>query len=417
MIWTFFSAETISYTSSKSSSSKAVFNISGVSGVLFDGKKTRDYNDDRDPIMPVDAREMITNFRTYNLPTSMAKCKQWAVVTTIHSVTEAVRNIADKPDWCLVVVPDVKTPRQDYYNLNCFYFNEALQAMIFPDMAELIPKNHFGRKNLGYIFAYAMGAERVWDFDDDNDGVIDLDQVYKDGFEAPCRQKGILFNPYKHFGVNEDFCWPRGFPLNHIQDGNVTPSTCQQDINDSDVYVYQSLADMQPDVDGIYRLTKKTPFDFSVPNPRSIIIPSNVYTPFNAQATMWNNAGLQLLFLPCSIHGRVSDIYRSYFTQYIMNHGNPGKRLVFTKPYVVQDRNAHNYLADFNAELPLYERTSVLLEYLSTRPYNYKKSSIRNLLDLYIDLYERDYLEELDITLIKNWTAWIEVISRDNKLF
>ena len=164
---------------------------------------------------------------------------------------------------------------------------------------------------------------------------------------------------------------------------------------------------MQPDVDGIYRLTRETPFDFTVPNPKSIVVPHGVYVPFNAQATLWNKFGLPFLYLPCSVHGRVSDIYRSYFTEYIVHNEGSEKKLVFTKPYVVQDRNVHNYLADFNAEYPLYERAGALIEYLVQREYDHTSSTVENLLSLYTDLYERGYVEELDVMLMERWTGWI----------
>lgn len=32
-----------------------------------------------------------------------------------------------------------------------------------------------------------------------------------------------------------------------------------------------------------------------------------------------------------------------------------GKLVAFSRPWVDQYRNAHNYLADFNSELPLYQ--------------------------------------------------------------
>ena len=164
---------------------------------------------------------------------------------------------------------------------------------------------------------------------------------------------------------------------------------------------------MQPDVDGIYRLTRKTPFDFTVPDPKSIVVPQNVYVPFNAQATLWNKFGLLFLYLPCTVHGRVSDIWRSYFTEHIIHNEGSGKKLVFTKPYVVQDRNVHNYLADFNAEQPLYQRATALVDYLSNRDYDKQSSMAENLLSLYVDLYERGYIEELDVTMMKRWSGWI----------
>jgi len=385
--------------------------ISGLSGLLFKGEKIRTYQvPSADTYGKHNHRQLIQEFRKNFLPNSLRWCQQWAVVTTIFKAGDAVRNLAKNSEWCLVVVPDVKSQSEEQYNVPCFYFKESLQEKIFPVLTKLIPKNHFGRKNLGFLLAYTMGAERVWDFDDDNDGMIDLQQVHKDGFLTPCKRDSTSFNPYKHFGTDESFSWPRGLPLNLIQDPATFPTLCSTNVDDSDVFAYQSLANLQPDVDGIYRLTRKTPFDFLVPNPKSIVVPTNVYTPFNAQATLWNRFGFPLLFLPCSVHARVSDIWRSYFTQHIVHNEGSAKKLVFTKPYVVQDRNVHNYLADFNAELPLYEQATALVEYLSTREYEKKLSLLENILKLYIDLYERGYLEELDVKIMHRWSAWMTAV-------
>lgn len=37
----------------------------------------------------------------------------------------------------------------------------------FP-LVKALPWNHFGRKNIGYLYAILHGATTVWDFDDDN---------------------------------------------------------------------------------------------------------------------------------------------------------------------------------------------------------------------------------------------------------
>ena len=37
----------------------------------------------------------------------------------------------------------------------------------FP-VVKALPWNHFGRKNIGYLYAILHGATTVWDFDDDN---------------------------------------------------------------------------------------------------------------------------------------------------------------------------------------------------------------------------------------------------------
>ena len=82
----------------------------------------------------------------------------------------------------------------------------------------------------------------------------------------------------------------------------------------SDIGVVQSAADHDPDVDGIYRLTQELPFYFGKPSEtKPILIPERSLTPFNAQACLFKKSAFFMLFLPISVHGRVSDIWRSYF--------------------------------------------------------------------------------------------------------
>lgn len=55
----------------------------------------------------------------------------------------------------------------------------------------------------------------------------------------------------------------------------------------SGVAIVQSLADNEPDVDGIYRLTRDTPFNFSASARRTLVMPRGRLAPFNAQATLF----------------------------------------------------------------------------------------------------------------------------------
>ena len=71
------------------------------------------------------------------------------------------------------------------------------------------------------------------------------------------------------------------------------------------------------------------------------------------------------------------------------------------RPLVVQDRNPHSYLADFQAELPLYSKTSKLTEFLQkNQDFKSLPESIEN---LWIQLYERGYIEYEDVLHIQNW--------------
>ena len=87
------------------------------------------------------------------------------------------------------------------------------------------------------------------------------------------------FNPYPLLGAPSWPCWPRGLPLNKIRDeplfddrvnGNTLFDKEKKNNNGgkrTNFAVLQSLADLQPDVDAIYRIVKKTPFYFLRPEP------------------------------------------------------------------------------------------------------------------------------------------------------
>ena len=78
-----------------------------------------------------------------------------------------------------------------------------------------------------------------------------------------------MFNPYPMLGAPSIPCWPRGLPLQNTKE-EVVSTGRYVDKNDSQKVqfaVLQSLADVQPDVDAIYRLTKNTPFQFKRPEP------------------------------------------------------------------------------------------------------------------------------------------------------
>lgn len=52
--------------------------------------------------------------------------------------------------------------------LKIHYLSVEEQQQILIPFAAHLPWNSFGRKNLGYLYAIAHGAEVMFDFDDDN---------------------------------------------------------------------------------------------------------------------------------------------------------------------------------------------------------------------------------------------------------
>lgn len=106
----------------------------------------------------------------------------------------------------------------------------------------------------------------------------------------------VVHNPYKCFGGPANV-WPRGFPLDSIN--NVDSTRCDlrfvgdvEDLKSKPLGVIQSLANHDPDVDAVYRLTYPPgglPFDFLAPQTSEEwdtslkIVPPKAFTPYNAQ--------------------------------------------------------------------------------------------------------------------------------------
>ncbi|XP_060071688.1 uncharacterized protein LOC132551553 [Ylistrum balloti] len=384
--------------------------IGSVTGSLFSGGIVR-------TLLPTS----ITNkYKYLAMLDKMPECNNWAVVTTIHSPSKAVKTIASLSNWCLVIVADNLTPLEGTY-LQGLGFDKARnrikylsvkeQSKLYPLLSEIIPNNHFGRKNIGYMYAIHHKAKHIWDFDDDNNGMIKLnDFKMKTHFHYVTVCKGvenILLNPYTYFGVEETYTWPRGFPLQDIRNETTKPKLC----NSSDTLnlgIVQSLANNQPDIDAIYRLTRDAPFDFRATRKShlSLVLPKYSYAPFNAQATLWLPPAFPYLALPISVNGRVSDIWRSYIAQFFLHRKDI--RLAFSPPYVTQERNAHNILKDFNAELDLYHKSKELVDFLSSE----KSGNLTDIVDLYKSLYMREYIEQFDIQFAEAWKMTLASIGQ-----
>lgn len=114
------------------------------------------------------------------------------------------------------------------------------------------------------------------------------------------------FNPYPLFGVPQ--MWPRGLPLHSIKDPQ---PNCFKRAQGRPL-IQQGLANNDPDVDAIYRLTLPLGVAFDR-NAFSVLLPRNTVTPFNSQNTLFLHDALWALPLPVTTTMRVCDIWRGYW--------------------------------------------------------------------------------------------------------
>jgi STELLO glycosyltransferases len=392
--------------------------IDSNTGRLFKGQRVREVSIER---MFSNGWPMTLKPNT-NVTTTSDDCDKWGVVTTIFEPTEAVRRVgAMDGGWCLVIVADTKTP-SDYLESSGLANNSRVKFLTVQEQdtwgrssikggafVRAIPVRHFARKNIGYLYAIRNGADFIFDFDDDN--IVNLDRdnrifnivptdVDLNNVSIVLTEKR-MFNPYPLMKPSESISWPRGFPLEAILDSSTQGIiNCTKAVSFDKIGVIQYLADGNPDIDAVHRLTKKLPMTFS-PDSNFLLVPLHSFVPYNAQATLHTKPAFWATLLPFTVPGRVSDIWRSYFSEALFRE--IGLQVVFAPPRVTQERNAHNILADMDAELDLYFKSGKLIEFLDS----WRAESVDSLPGLmeklWIDLCERGYIGENDVTLMQRW--------------
>jgi len=319
--------------------------------------------------------------------------KKFIVITSIFKPTEAIEKFAALKDYHLVVVGDKKTPAGWHYD-NCTFLNIEAQNALSSSLANAIPFNHYGRKMIGYVYAMQQGADIIIDTDDDN--------IPYEGWSFPSFEGHFItsdknlgwVNIYHHF--SEQPIWPRGLPLRNINDSR-NKLQWQNDKTNQRVGIWQGLADEDPDVDAIYRLTSNTPCTFQKKEP--VVLEKGSACPFNSQNTAIQKDLFPLLFLPSFVTFRFTDILRGIIAQPIL--WQHGYRLGFTEATVVQKRNEHDYFKDFESEVPMYLHTEKSLEAVNKSITNAPVAT--NLLNAYEALLKINVVEERELIVLKEW--------------
>ncbi len=346
--------------------------------------------------------------RTGLLTEKCTRLTKWAVITTIaHEATKTMNVFLENSrEFCLLVVGDRKSP--DAYKLKAhadrfIYLTIDKQNSLPLEIVSLTPENSFSRKNIGFMFAIANGAKIILDLDDDNIPIKQNSTYFPiiettGTFSSPIvnvQKEGPVWNPYPYYGAPN--AWPRGFPLDKIMPLNRKLQTKHRKCLP---IIQQYMANRDPDVDAMYRLSHPLPMNYAT-NKEPMVLPQGVFCPYNAQATLHLYEAFWSMLLPKTVNGRVSDIWRSYISKYVMS-SIPGTCIMFAPPAVRHDRNSHNYLRDFYSELPLYLLASQLVDRLSTHPP--QSGPLQGvLLNTYVTLYEMGVLEEEDVQYIIAW--------------
>jgi hypothetical protein len=283
---------------------------------------------------------------------------KYIVITSIFKPTPAVSRFAELSDYRTLVVGDKKSPAV-YEADNVKYLSISDQAGLSSELEKILPFNHYCRKNIGYIFAINEGAKIIIDTDDDNIPYSNWKfPSFNNTYDTIIENKGFI-NTYQYF--TKHHIWPRGFPLNLILEQRNLIEEIKISNEFIPVGVWQGLADEDPDVDAIYRLSNNTPCYFEKRDP--IVLKKGTISPFNSQNTAFRQELFPLLYLPSTVTFRFTDILRGLIAQPIMWACN--YYLGFTEATVKQERNMHDYMSDFESEIPCYLHSEKVINLVS----------------------------------------------------
>ena len=319
------------------------------------------------------------------------------VITSIFEPTEAVKRYARLPGYQVVVVGDRKTPFS-WSCENAVFLPVDQQRAIGQELHRLMPFDHYCRKMLGYLYSIRNGVDMIVDTDDDNIPKEDFGFPALEGsFALVPKDKGYI-NIYAYFTDRK--IWPRGLPLRYISSS--ADFTSELEHASSRIGIWQGLADEDPDVDAIYRLTDNTPCWF---NPRQpIALGEGTLAPLNSQNTLVRRELFALLYLPTHVTFRFTDILRGLVAQPIM--WLYGYRVGFTQATVVQKRNPHDYFKDFISEIPMYQHCEQVPDIVSAA-ISSSRSVADNLYEAYIALERHHVVDKKEPEVL---TAWLKAV-------
>jgi hypothetical protein len=325
--------------------------------------------------------------------------KKSLIITSIandkHPVLKQFAEECKTNNTTFIVIGDTKSPKE--FDLNgCDFWSVDKQLTLPYELAKALPTKHYSRKNLGYLIAIQNGTTELVETDDDN---IPRKEFWNNkSVEVPSyhfENKGWV-NVYHYFTKNK--IWPRGFPLEELQNKQTDLST----LTNKPVYcpIQQGLADENPDVDAVYRLTYPLPLNFEIKN--KLALGKNAWSPFNSQNTYWFKEAFPLLYLPSYCSFRMTDIWRSYVAQRIS--WECGWAVLYHEPTVWQERNDHNLMKDFEDEISGYTNNFNICKELQNLPLKSgKENMFDNLISCYQKLIDIAVIGKEEMPLLKAW--------------
>lgn len=329
------------------------------------------------------------------------------VVTSIAEPTATLATLAQscrEYDVNFLLVGDEKSPELFLLD-GCTFISLQDQLRSGFKFAELCPTSHYARKNIGYLYAIQSASPLIIETDDDN---LPYDRFWsrRDREQtAPVVEAEGWINVYKYF--SEAIIWPRGFPLQEIKtEPPVLGSLPEQK---AICPIQQGLVDNDPDVDAIYRFS--LPLSVSFHPDRKVALGPRSWCPFNSQNTCWWPEAYPLLYLPSYSTFRMTDIWRSFVAQRIA--GEYGWHILFQSSDMMQVRNEHDLMRDFENEIPGYLNNQRIADILTDLELSSELDAVGdNLHACYDALVAHSLLPREELHLVDSWLLDLAEINR-----
>ncbi len=323
------------------------------------------------------------------------------VITSIaadtHPVLRQYATECSRRSIRFIVIGDRKSPAP-FRLEGCDFWSIDRQRELPFALSRLLPTGHYARKNLGYLLAMQSGADTLLETDDDNIPRPAFFDAHEREVECEFFSEAGWVNVYESF--TNVRIWPRGYPLEELD--KASQANGKRPVRKVRCPIQQGLADENPDVDAVYRLTRGLPIQFE--KSARLGLGRNAWSPFNSQNTVWFPEAFPLLYLPAYCSFRMTDIWRSFVAQRIAWENDWA--ILYHEPTVWQDRNEHNILKDFEDEVPGYlnnGRIRTLLEGLNLQ--SGPAAIFDNLTACYECLIGETLVDERERELVQAWSA------------
>ena len=281
------------------------------------------------------------------------------VTTTIYSPSKATLEFCKKKDWQFIIVGDLKTPHDEYYELekkhsNVLYMSPEYQEKHYKKLSDAIGWKKIMRRNIGFVEAYNLGAELIATIDDDNIPYEDWGkEIFVDKYVTVDLYEPKNANVFDPLSVtNAKNVWHRGYPIQYVPDRHQVEYKGK---TTRYVLMQADLWDGDPDIDAMARLSLRPMYKLNVTAPYC----STTIAPFNSQNTFISREVIPYYPIMPFV-GRMDDIWGSFIAQYHFPDS-----LIFNKATVYQERNTQDLFKNLEDEIFGYRNSYKMLNDLA----------------------------------------------------